>query len=258
VYENAGDVPRLVADFYASHGKRGATKEKQGDQRTPTGVYDVVGYLPGRTLADLYGVGAFPISYPNKWDEREGRDGYGIWLHGTPQDTWARPPRASDGCLVLANADLEQLRRYVAPGATPVVIGAGVEFVAPDAWRATRAELESAVESWRQDWESRDAARYLAHYAQGFRADGHNLASWSAHKRRVNAAKSFIEVKLVDLSILRDPERADLAVVSFEQDYRSSNLSGRMHKRQYWAREDGTWKIAWEGAIAEDKGRPMN
>jgi murein L,D-transpeptidase YafK len=257
VYEQ-GEMPRLVADFYASHGKQGAEKNKEGDQRTPTGVYDVVGYLPDGQLVDLYGSGAFPINYPNQWDAREGRDGYGIWLHGTPRDTFARPPRTSDGCVVLSNADLERLKGFVAPGSTPVIIGTRIEYLSPEDWRAARAELETAIETWRQDWESRDADRYLAHYARGFRSGDQDLSAWSAHKRRVNAAKSHIQVGLGELAILRDPDEPDLAVVTFEQDYRSSNLAGRMHKRQYWVREDGAWRIAWEGDLKDDGGKPLN
>jgi hypothetical protein len=65
-------------------------------------------------------------------------------------------------------------------------------------------------------------------------------------------------VGLGELAILRDPDEPDLAVVTFEQDYRSSNLSGRMHKRQYWVREDGAWRIAWEGDLKDDGGKPLN
>ena len=44
-----------------------------------------------------------------------------------------------------------------------------------------------------------------------------------------------------------DP-REKFVVVSFDQDYRSSNLSNTMRKRQYWQREGGTWRIIHEGA----------
>jgi hypothetical protein len=44
------------------------------------------------------------------------------------------------------------------------------------------------------------------------------------------------------------PEQPDMVVVDFEQDYRSSNLSNRMKKRQYWIRQDSSWKIIYEGA----------
>ena len=76
-------------------------------------------------LPDFYGPGAFPISYPNEWDKLHRRNGYGIWLHGTPSETYSRPPRATDGCVVLTNDDLRRLARYVDVGRTPVVISAG-------------------------------------------------------------------------------------------------------------------------------------
>jgi murein L,D-transpeptidase YafK len=68
--------------------------------------------MPQDKLTDFYGSGAFPINYPNEWDRIRGRNGYGIWLHGTPRDTYSRPPRASDGCIVLSNEDLD-LHSYV-------------------------------------------------------------------------------------------------------------------------------------------------
>jgi hypothetical protein len=37
-------------------------------------------------------------------------------------------------------------------------------------------------------------------------------------------------------------------VVSFDQDYRSNNLSNVMRKRQYWVHEGARWKILYEGA----------
>ena len=255
VYRNAGDRLERVADFYASHGKQGAVKQREGDQRTPTGVYRTVGWLRPAELTDFYGAGAFPLSYPNAWDRRSGREGFGIWLHGAPSDTYARAPRASDGCVVLANEDLRALAAFVEPGLTPVVIEDGVELVAPSELTAERGALESAVESWRSDWASRDPVRYLAHYARGFASDaGEDLEAWSAHKRRVNAAKTSIEVGLSELSLQRS---GAAAVVTFVQDYRSSNLSAVMQKRQYWVREDGAWRIAWEGDAARDLGRPL-
>jgi hypothetical protein len=38
-----------------------------------------------------------------------------------------------------------------------------------------------------------------------------------------------------------------MVVVTFDQDYRSNNLSNVMKKRQYWMKEDGAWKIVYEG-----------
>ena len=95
LYENVDGQPRFVADYYVSHGRLGIEKMREGDKKTPLGVYQVTGFLPPERLTDFYGAGALPINYPNAWDRKQGRKGHGIWLHGTPSDTFSRPPRAS-------------------------------------------------------------------------------------------------------------------------------------------------------------------
>jgi len=97
LYQNDNGRPRFVADYYISHGKLGSDKTREGDKKTPTGVYHVTSSLSPQKVGDFYGSGAFPINYPNEWDKQQGRKGHGIWLHGTPSDTFSRPPRASDG-----------------------------------------------------------------------------------------------------------------------------------------------------------------
>ncbi|HXF67125.1 MAG TPA: L,D-transpeptidase family protein, partial [Burkholderiales bacterium] len=254
VFENRGGAPRYLADYYVTIGKNGIDKFVEGDKKTPLGVYHVTGSLPRERLvamygklSELYGSGALPINYPNEWDRRQGRNGYGIWLHGVPFDTYSRPPRASDGCVALTNEDFEAIVKRAQAGVTPVIIASGVEWVAPEAVQSLREEISRAIEAWRRDWESLDTARYLSHYAEGFYAGGLDLARWSQHKHKVNAAKEWVKVRLERVSIFLYPGREDLAVVSFEQDYASSNLSDRTRKRQYWTREGGRWKILYEG-----------
>ncbi|MBI1943336.1 MAG: L,D-transpeptidase family protein [Betaproteobacteria bacterium] len=246
VFENAGGRPQLVADYYVTLGKNGVEKTREGDQKTPLGVYHVTANLPRQKLADFYGSGAYPINYPNAWDKRLGRNGHGIWLHGTPSDTYSRPPRASDGCIVLANADLDAVGRSLQIGLTPVIIADEIEWTSAPALEAERKGLGDAIQAWRADWESRDTERYLAHYAARFSAGDQDLAAWSAHKRKVNAAKRWIKVGVSRLAMFQYP-REKFVVASFEQDYRSSNLSNAMRKRQYWIREGARWRILYEG-----------
>jgi murein L,D-transpeptidase YafK len=248
VFANDGGRPRLVADFYVTLGKNGMDKTREGDQKTPVGVYHVTANLPRSKLTDFYGAGAFPINYPNEWDRRLGRNGFGIWLHGVPSDVYSRAPRASDGCIVLANPDLESVGRYVQVGLTPVIIADEVEWSDAAAVEAERASLAAAIERWRADWESRDTERYLAHYSARFAAPSQDLAAWSAHKRNVNGAKRWIKVGLSRVAMLGYPREPDFVVVTFDQDYRSDSLSNVMHKRQYWVKEGGRWKILYEGA----------
>ena len=163
VFENRDGEAHYVTDYYISIGKNGIDKFREGDNKTPLGVYHVTGRLSREKLnstygklAEQYGIGALPISYPNEWDRREGRNGHGIWLHGVPLDTYSRPPRASNGCVALTNEDFTAISRDIQIGLTPVIIANGVDWVAPGANRAMRQELMQQVENWRRDWENRD------------------------------------------------------------------------------------------------------
>jgi murein L,D-transpeptidase YafK len=247
VYENVRGEPRYVTDFYVTIGKLGTEKVSTGDQRTPIGVYFVRANLPKNQLADMYGSGAFPLSYPNEWDRKNGRTGSGIWLHGTPSDTYSRPPRASNGCVVLNNDDLNKLAPYLQVGITPVIITNKMAWSdAQD--QADRTALLHEIELWRKDWASMDTNAYLKHYAHNFTSDSSGYDAWVKQKQSVNAGKSWIKVSLGDVSLFNYPELPGMVVVNFDQDYSSSNLSNRMKKRQYWIKQNNRWQIIYEGA----------
>ena len=128
----------------------------------------------------------------------------------------------------------------------------------PSAGTIVAAQPETfrhAIESWRRDWESRDADAYLSHYHTDFRTDKHNLKSWSAYKRRINGHKSYIKVQVSDLKLLRGPERiaqGEAVLVGFRQKYQSSNYAANSRKQLYMVRNQkgGAWKILFEGDAA--------
>lgn len=248
LYQNDKGRPRFVADYYVSHGKLGAGKMLEGDKKTPTGVYHVTSSLPAQKLGDLYGNGAYPLNYPNEWDKQQGRKGHGIWLHGTPSDTYSRPPKASDGCVVLTNVDLDAVAKNLQIGLTPVIISNSVEWLSIDDWQKERSALNKKIEEWRSDWETRDVERFLKHYSKKFKTRETNFSQFSEQKRKVASGKEWIKVKISNMSVFRSPGQDELVVVTFEQDYQSNNLSNQMKKRQYWIQEDGHWKIVYEGA----------
>ncbi len=249
VYRNADGKPEYVTDFYVSSGKNGVDKEREGDAKTPIGVYRVTSTIPKSKLADIYGPGAFPLNYPNEVDKKMGRHGSGIWLHGTPSNTYSRPPRASDGCVVLTNDDFGKISQWIHPGVTPVVIAENVEWKSPEQWQVGKEAMSGALAQWKKDWESLDVNAYLGHYSKSFRADGKNWEAWAAQKRRVNSGKSYVKVKLDNVSIFEYPMTPGFlpfVMVTFDQEYKSSNNGTRMKKRQYWQLEDGKWKIVYE------------
>jgi murein L,D-transpeptidase YafK len=249
LYQNQGDKLQYLADYYITVGKNGVIKQSEGDKRTPIGVYFARGRL-NQSLPDFYGEGAYPLNYPNEWDKQNNRKGSGIWLHGTSRDTFSRPPRASDGCVVLANEDLKTLAPVLQSGRTPVIIVNQLEWLEPSNQpHQLKLVLNHHLDTWLKDWRTQDTEKYLAHYSKNFSSNGLNYQNWAEHKKRVQAGKPQVEISVSDVSMYSYPDSdKKLVVVDFVQDYKSPVLKNRMQKRQYWIQEPEGWKIIYEGA----------
>lgn len=252
VYEKSQkDTLKYVADYYVTIGKNGIGKKDQGDKRTPIGVYFASRKL-NRPLPDLYGDAAYPLNYPNEIDSYERKTGSGIWIHGTPRDTYSRPPRASDGCVVLSNPDMKALQDILQIGNTPVVIGVDFQWISPESLKQqeqSKSALKVALENWRKDWVSQNTDAYLSHYAGDFFYSEGGLSKWSGYKRQIQASKPKVSINLSEISMFTYPNsNKNMVVVDFEQEYISPSLRNVMKKRQYWVQENGQWKILYEGS----------
>ena len=247
----SGELVEEVNDYYITTGKLVGDKVEKGDLRTPEGVYFVTSWISPSKLPDKYGVGAFPVNYPNELDKRNGKTGYGIWLHGTDKGSYNRPPRDSEGCVVLTNIDLSSLKNEIKPGVTPVVITNKVEWIDYVAWQQERQDILHAIEKWRLDWESMNVNKYLSHYGESFWSASHNLKSWSARKRLLAKNKTYQSVNLSNLSVLVYPDNLEdkrkIAVVRLQQNYKSNNFKSEMYKRLYLTKNDNDWRILYEG-----------
>lgn len=248
VYENQDGQLKYQSDYYISQGRFGANKTKEGDQRTPIGVYYVNNRIPGPKLPDFYGTGALPLSYPNEWDKRNGRSGYGIWLHGTPADNFSRPPLSSDGCVVLANPDLQSLYATAEVGKTVVVISQQVQFVDKAEWNKEREEASSMLAQWQQSLEGTDSEKMLSYYSREFRSSlGESLSTWFARQQKSLNGARMTSVKLRDVSLFRYPGPDEMIVGTFTQETAVGKSKNAVRKRQYWVREGSQWKIIYEG-----------
>ena len=246
LFENVNGEPRLMRDYYMTIGRNGTDKRIEGDKKTPVGVYTVTEQLTRKKLTDFYGAGAFPLNYPNDWDKAQGRGGSGIWLHGVPSDTYSRPPRSSDGCVVVANPDLKELSRWIQVGVTPVVIADRADWVDRKTWLESRDDLLAALGGWRSDWESGDADRFLEHYAPSMTASAG--LGWARAKRRNIEGKEWIRLQLQDVGLFLYPG-GEMAYAEFTQRYDSDKLSSVSRKQLYWRVEQGQWRIALEKAL---------
>ncbi|RMH51165.1 MAG: hypothetical protein D6682_05290 [Zetaproteobacteria bacterium] len=255
VRDGAGGWRKLV-DSYVVTGSRPGDKQREGDGRTPDGVYRFVGRLEGAQLAPRYGPVAFPIDYPNALDRIHHKDGHGIWLHGYAPQVRRRPPRDTRGCFSLPNDLLIRLAPRILPGKSWVVVGENLRFDDPARREALRRSVAEAIESWRRDWSSLDTDAYLRHYHPAFRSGRLRLAEWKWYKRRINRGKRMIRVALSDITMIHDPNRwpeGEVVVVQFHQEYRSDNYSDRTTKRLYLVRaaEGEPWRILSEETVPD-------
>jgi L,D-transpeptidase YnhG len=247
LFENRPTGLVLVADYYISVGKSGLEKQVEGDLRTPMGVYFITSNLDPKSLKDFYGSGALPINYPNVLDSKRGKTGRGIWLHGTPPGQFSRPPLATDGCVVLANPDLDQVIRTVEVRTTPVVIAQHLNWVTPNNARSAGKPFEEALTAWQTAKSSGNMDRVLSFYSPDFNSNGKTLSEWTPSLRSELDKVRGRTIQLKDLSLLRWTDAADTMVVTFGE-VADGTVTGPT-KRQYWGRQGSQWKIFFEGVI---------
>ena len=136
VFTSQQGRPVLIDEFYTTIGLLGADKSKEGDQKTPLGVYRVQFEIRDPRKDGFLGKFAMTLDYPNAYDSHTGRTGSGIWIHGVPDNLHVRPPQASDGCLAVSNKDLQKLRKHVRYNETQIVVVPRVEWISPEDWSA--------------------------------------------------------------------------------------------------------------------------
>ena len=247
LFENSSTGLKLLGDYYISVGKSGIEKTVEGDLRTPLGVYFVTSNLDPKSLKDFYGSGALPINYPNQLDLKRGKTGSGIWLHGTPPNQFSRAPLASDGCVVLANPDLERIIRTVRVRTTPVVIAQSLKWVAPQTMKADNKPFEEAFKAWQSAKSGGDLTRLMAWYTPDFKSNGKTLAQWTPNLQAELKKIGGRGLELKDVSYLRWTDASDTMVVTFAELVLGAQTG--QTKRQYWIRHGAQWKIFFEGKI---------
>ena len=190
--------------------------------------------------------GALPINYPNMLDARRGKTGSGIWLHGTPSSQYARPPLATDGCLVLANNDLNFLLKTVEPKTTPVLIAQELEWLKAEYVAASHHHFEQAFLAWRSAKARGELSRTLSFYTPDFTSFGKDLKQWKAVLQKDMSSKNNKRLAYDNVSLLRWADHEEVIMVTFDE---LVPQGPSVTKRQYWIRQASHWKIFFEGII---------
>lgn len=250
LFENTGSKTRLVADYYISVGKAGVGKLVEGDLRTPLGVYFITSRLDPKSLPDLYGSGALPVSYPNVLDVRRGKTGSGIWLHGNPSSQFTREPQATEGCVALANPDLDRIIRTVEIRTTPVLIGKNFNWVRQTELQRERLQLESTLQNWASAKSSGSVGELMKYYASDFSADGKDLATFGKNVQVEVNKLGRKPIELNDVSMIRWTDEAEILVATFGELVQGARTGRTV--RQYWQKRANAWQIIYEGVVGFD------
>jgi hypothetical protein len=108
------------------------------------------------------------------------------------------------------------------------------------------------VSAWARIWSEGDVDKYLAAYSPAFvPADGLTRKAWEAQRRqRVDKGRAIV-VKVRDIRV--ENASATRATVVFVQQYSARGLTDLSNKTLQLERQDGTWRITRETAIAIPK-----
>jgi len=233
--------------YRCSTGENKGPKSKQNDRKTPEGIYFFINSYVKENLSPIYGARAFPLDYPNPIDKKEGREGYGIWFHGTNKPL---KPRDTNGCIVLDNQNIDQLADYIKLHDTPVIISSRIEMVPPEELKKEKKELEIIIEEWRKAWESKEIERYMSFYSRQFTAQGKDWEMWRRYKSRLADQYKKIRVEINNLQLLRNDH---LILARFNQQYKTEVFNSGGEKRLFLRKNSDEWKIVGEFFEGADK-----
>ena len=258
VYENDKGAPKLVQKFKIASGKNKGDKGREGDRKTPEGIYTLTEFLSDTVLkqrhgdmAKMYGVGAFTTDYPNLMDQRAQKTGSGIWLHSTDDATRIDKGLDSRGCVVVNDFDLKQVSKYLDMGNTQIIIVQDVHYLARSTWERNRNELAKVIDDWGQAWKEKRFNDYISHYHQTLFRD-RSKGSYPAYKAYKQAVFSRPDNPSIGIDAVSGLVAEDYAVVTLRQDYRSAVINDTGKKTLYLHKDENyDWKIVaelWEKA----------
>ena len=148
VLEETQDNYRIVARYPVSLGSERGDKITQGDNRTPEGLYKIT-EIKNEKLPQKYGPRAYVLNYPNEFDQRQNKSGYGIWIHGSGMGDKTKP---TEGCVQLNDFHVIALGEYVGEGAPIYIFPEGFELPIENGAiqkSVIRPETLYALKEWR-------------------------------------------------------------------------------------------------------------
>lgn len=215
----------------------------EGDLKTPLGAYMILRrFVPPDPF---YGPLSFVLSYPNIYDRVQGKNGHGIWIHGSPLDGSPRDPM-SKGCIVLDNETVMLLDSKIESKSSMVIVS---ENRIPEVKKSQIVTILSELFRWKESWIKNDIETYMSFYADEFkRYDGMSRSAFYDRKKRIFAREQPKEIIFRDINISPYPQNdgRSLFRVAFYQLFDTSGYSWRGDKVLYVELSDKSFEIITE------------
>lgn len=238
---------KIIKTYHATLGQVKGDKEDENDLKTPEGIYTFKSLLTPPSLQKKFGAMGFYMNFPNTFDQLAGRTGSGIMLHATDEPDRLKKNYDSQGCIVVNNDEIREIKPHIRLGLTPILVFSELtpEYMKP----GKDPQLKAFFDEWIKAWENKDLNKYISEYHSDFSAKGKNKEAWKRYKAGLNQRYASIEINPENVLFYRHPK---YSMVTFTQNYRSKLKRGgwghrsRGTKILYVAEEQGQLKIIAE------------
>lgn len=243
-------VFREVLRFKCSTGKTDGPKSVLGDSRTPEGIYYSDREYEKKDLSSTYGSRAFPVDYPNILDRIAGKSGNSIWLHGTDKP---KKPKDTNGCVVLADPDIDMLSKYIRFNRTPVIIAEKLNFVPVSSMKRTGESIHEFLSGWFDSIKNGTYQEYVKFYDYDYVPDITWWSDWNAERKKYYSEKKSFSVIPKRVSVVG---HKGIYSVLFEQTAKTGDKESFAGIRKiFLSNRDGEFKIIGEEYLTADKDR---
>jgi len=243
VYQSSDNKLEFLAKYENVIVGADGDKFKEGDLKTPLGVYVLRKRFTPKD--QFYGPLAFALSYPNTYDKVQGKNGHGIWIHGSPLDGSDRNPM-SKGCIVLDNDTINLLDKNIKYKNSLILVSEdGVKEVE----KSEISTILSELFRWKNAWRKSDIDSYLSFYDEKFkRYDGIKKKNFSRMKKMIFSRKQKKKIVFKNINISPYPNESGrkLFKVAFYEIYKSKHYKFRGNKELFIELKNSSFKIISE------------
>ena len=220
-------------------GKKNGDKKKEGDLKTPVGVYKLTQRL---TKVDpFYGPLALVTSYPNVYDKVKKKTGYGIWIHGLPKNQ--KRDNFTRGCVALDNGRLETLNsKFDYKKSILILSEKEQKLITKD----DISKILSQIYQWKSAWENSELDKYISFYSKDFKnLNGLNLNKFKKRKARIfkRSKDKKIYIKNINISPYPSMKNESLFRIIMDEDYKAKYYKFK-GKKELYVRLNSNGKIS--------------